>query len=219
MNSILNKIKLYNKILKNLTYLGVLQVFNLFLPLISYPYLLSTIGTEKYGLIIYSSVIISYFIVLINFGFNISATKNISIYRNDKNKISEIVSSTLVIKGLIFLLSFFIFLPLLIFIPDFNDYFLLYIITYIACLYEAFFPFWYFQGIEEMKYITYINVITRGVFTILIFILVNSSEDYLIVPTLNAFGYLIACLISLYIVFIKNKVDFFLPKKNILKFY
>ena len=62
------------------------------IPLLSYPYLIRVLGKETYGIIIFAQAIVGYFVILIGFGFNISATKEISINRDDKKKVSEIVS-------------------------------------------------------------------------------------------------------------------------------
>jgi PST family polysaccharide transporter len=84
------------------------------------------------------------------------------------------------------------------------------------CIYETLFPIWYFQGIEQMKYITYINVISRGAFTALIFLLIKTQADYLLVPALNMIGALIAGAISIYLLFYKHKINFKIPMLNVL---
>ena len=107
-NSILrlkNILKNHSTILQNLSYISVLHLFNMLIPLLSYPYLIRVLGKETYGIIIFAQAIVGYFVILIGFGFNISATKEISINRDDKKKVSEIVSSVLIIKGI--LLVFF----------------------------------------------------------------------------------------------------------------
>ena len=69
------------------------------------------------------------------------------------------------------------------------------------CLSEALFPVWYFQGIEKMKYITFINLITRVSSAFLIFAFVRVAKDYLFVPLFLGIGSVSGAIAGLYIVF------------------
>ncbi|MFA9392678.1 MAG: oligosaccharide flippase family protein [Prolixibacteraceae bacterium] len=204
---------IYNRnktIVANFGYLSVFQVINLLIPLVTYPYLIRKLGIEIYGAIIFSQAIISYFVILINFGFNFSATKQISINRDNESKLLEIINAVFTIKTALLLLSFIILFLILNFLPDHHLYKTLYIITMWMALYECFFPIWYFQGIEKMKYITILTLISRSIFVILIFILVNKPTDYLLVPIINGIGAIASSTIALIIIYRKNK--FYVPK-------
>jgi PST family polysaccharide transporter len=69
---------------------------------------------------------------------------------------------------------------------------------------------------ERMKYITYINVITKIIFTILIFILVNNNSDYVYVPILNSLGAILGGIYSLWLIFKLYNIKIYIPKKQIL---
>jgi PST family polysaccharide transporter len=194
-------------------------MLNLLIPLISYPYLIRVLGKETYGLVIFAQAIIGYLLILVGFGFEISATKEISIYRNNKEKLSEIVSSVLIIKSGLFVLALLILAIPLYFIPQAKGYESLFLLTMWMCLYDFIFPLWYFQGIEKMKYITYITLVSRLFFVGMIFILIKSSSDYLLLPIINGFGALIAGSISLFIIFKKHEVDFKFQSMERIKYY
>ena len=78
----------YKTLIENFGYLTLLQICNLLIPLVTYPYLINTLGKNLYGVIIYSQAIVSYLAIFVNWGFNISATKYISINREDSKKIN-----------------------------------------------------------------------------------------------------------------------------------
>ncbi len=201
-----------NKILiENFSYLSILQIFNLLLPLITFPYLIRVLGKETYGLVIYAQAIIAYLNIIINFGFNISATRDISVNRDTPQVVSIIVNSVLIIKTFLFIISVLILFLIILIFPGIRVNSLLYIFTMGVCIYEVLFPMWYFQGIEQMKYITYINLISRGTFTALIFLLVKSEGDYLLVPILNMLGAIIAGAISIYLLFIRDNITLKFP--------
>ena len=88
----------YKTLIENFGYLTLLQICNLLIPLVTYPYLINTLGKNLYGVIIYSQAIVSYLAIFVNWGFNISATKYISINREDSKKINEIVSVVYIVN-------------------------------------------------------------------------------------------------------------------------
>lgn len=218
-----NKIKASlknNKILlSNFSYLSFLQIFNMVLPLLTYPYLIRILGAELYGLIIFAQAVTAYFTIFINFGFNISATKEIALNQGNIKKISEIVSSVLVLQFLIWLACFLVFCVLIFEIPEMTKYKTLYILSFLLTFNELLFPQWFFQGIEKMKFITYINLSVRFLFACLIFLFVKSKSDYLLVPLFNALGAILGGLTALYIVFVKYNVQFKLYSVSTLKNY
>ncbi|MDQ1772718.1 oligosaccharide flippase family protein [Labilibaculum sp. A4] len=206
-------------VLRNFSYLSLLQVFNLFLPLITYPYLIRVLGKEIYGIVIFAQAIVGYLMILVGFGFNISATKDVSLHRNNRDKLSEIVSSVFLIKGFLLILAILILSILVMVIPQSNGYEMLFFLTLWMCLYDVIFPIWYFQGIEEMKYITYITLISRLTFLFLIFVFIHSPKDYLYLPIINGFGAILAGVSSLVIVFKKHKIKFKFVSFSCLKSY
>lgn len=177
------------------------------------------LGANVYGIVVFAQAIIAYFNVLVSFGFNISATNLISIHRDDRNKLSEIVSSTLIIKIALSVLSLIILVLIMPYLPNSETNELLFYLTFWICVYEVIFPSWYFQGIEKMGYITLLTLIARLFFLIFIFVLITEKADYLFVPIINGIGALITGFVALYIVFVKHKVEFRLQSLDTLAYY
>ena len=212
-------LKRNRKILENFSYLSILQVFNLILPLITYPYLIRVLGKEIYGGIVFAQAVIGYFAILVGYGFNISATKSISIYKSNKEKISEIVSSILIIKAILLVISFLILYLLLMITDSFGLNAKLFYLSMYLCINELIFPVCYFQGIEKMKFTTLFNLISRLIFLGLIFIFITNEKDYLLVPLINGIGITLAGITSLYVVFFIHKVRFRWQKTSTLWYY
>lgn len=209
----------HKTLIQNFSYLSVLQVFNLLIPLLTYPYLIRILGKETYGLVIFAQAIVTYLVILVGFGFNISATRDISINRENKEKISEIVSSILIIKISLFAIACLILSILLLYIPQANSNKALFLYSMWACLYDVIFPIWYFQGIERMKYITHITLLSRLVFLGLIFLFIHSPADYIFVPVINGIGAIVAGVFALAIIFRMHRIKFkWQPFQN-LKYY
>lgn len=223
MDKLVNKIKsvlINNKlILSNFTYLGILQFIRIIIPLIALPYLIKVLGLELYGLVIFAQTIVFFFLIVIKFGFELSATKQISKKRSNSKKLSEIFSSVITIKFVLLLIIALIFALLILFIPKFNNHFLLFVFSFLFCFQEIFIPIWFFQGIEKMKYITLIELISRIIFLILIFAFIHNSNDYILVPAFRFLGIVVAGIISGYIIFVKRKIRFLLVSKKKLYYY
>lgn len=216
LSKIIRKTKQNRLLLQNFSYLSALSTFNMLVPILTYPYLIRVLGKDIYGLVIYSQVIVSYLLILVNFGFETSATKDVSIHREDKKKLSEIFSSVIIIKTVLFLISIVILLAFIPLIPLINSHKLLIWLSMWICLYDVLFPVWLFQGLEKMKYITWLTLISRSLFISLIFFLVKSPSDYLMIPIINGIGGMIAGVLAIAIVLRKERLTFYFPSIQII---
>jgi len=204
------------RLLSNFMSLSVLQGANYVLPLITLPYLVRVLGPEKYGLIAFAQAFIQYFNILTDYGFNLSATREISIHRDNAQKVSEIFSSVMIIKFCLLVLSFVIMNILVFSFWKFRQDWLIYYLTFGMVVGQLLFPVWFFQGMEKMKYITFLNITSRLIFTFAIFVFIRQTSDYIYVPLLNLFGYLVAGALALRIVFRGFKVGFKVPSYSSL---
>lgn len=207
------------RFLGNFLSLATLQGLNYILPLLTLPYLVRVLGAEKFGLIAFATAVVGYFIVLTDYGFNFSATREVANHKDDKTRLVEIFSSVMIIKVLLLLISFIILLLLILCFEKIGNDALLYILTFGTVVGQVLFPVWFFQGVERMKYITIINIISKTIFTAAIFLLVKNTSDYLLVPLLTSVGIIVASLISLYIVFFNFKVRFKFQKISTIQQY
>lgn len=204
----LNIVKNNKKIIENFSFLTLFQLFALLSPMITYPYLIKVIGLDLYGSVVFAQTIITYFSLIVNFGFGISGPRDVANLKGDKTLLSEYVSSVFILKMALWLISFLLFIVLISFFDYFENFFLLYFYSFFITVGDVIFPIWFFQGIEKMKYITYINIIVKMIFILCIFLLVKEKEDYLFIPIVNAVGALVSGIISLYILIKKEKVSF-----------
>lgn len=188
----------YKILLSNFSYLSLLEIFGLLFPLLSYPYLIRVLGKELYGAVVYAQSIMAYITIIINFGFNVSATKDISENRNNTTKLKEIFSSVIILKIIIAIIVLLIYCFCVYYFHP--KYQILYLASIGLCLQEIFFPTWFFQGVERMKYITYISFFSRLFFLICIFLFIRNNSDYFLVPVINSLGGLFAAVISLIII-------------------
>lgn len=198
-------------LVENFFSLSSLQIVNYILPLVTLPYLVRVLGPTNFGLIVFAQAFIQYFVILTDYSFNLSATREISINREDKNKISEIFSSVMFIKLSLMIVSFLVLTALIFIIPKFRNDRIVYLFTFGTVVGQCLFPVWFFQGMERMKYITFLNIIAKLIFTISIFIFIRKMQHYIYVPIINSLGFLVAGILGLWIVYKDFKIGFILP--------
>ncbi len=218
----LNALKQFSKnssvkrVISNFISLSLLQGINYIAPLILLPYLVRVLGIETYGLWAFAYASISYFVLLTDYGFEFTATKNISINRENIEKVQEIFNATLAIKFIFLSLSLIILTFLIISIDKFAKNYILFYLLFGYVIGQALFPVWFFQGMEKMQYITILNVIAKSIFIVMIFLFVKSPEDIYLVALFNSLGFLSAGAIAQYIIKKEYGISFKIPKlKNI----
>jgi O-antigen/teichoic acid export membrane protein len=210
-NSNLNtlfKMIIDNKVVvKNFSFLSVLQVLQLFIGFLLFPYLISVLGSNNYGIIVFAQAVVGYFLLILNYGFNITATKKIAICKNDSKKIWEIITITYITKLFILLLIVIIFISLILLVPFFSKYKEIYLFTVISLVGWFLYPEWYFQGVEKMENITYIILVSKIISLILILVLVKGPLDFFYVPIINSISMIISGILG--VILLIKSVDKF----------
>lgn len=202
---------------KNFTSLSLLQIANYVFPLITLPYLVRVLGPAKYGLVNFAAAFVAYFGILTDYGFNLSATRDLAVCIKDEKKVSTIFSSVLMIKLAIYLISIFLFVAIINIFPQFQDHPLLYIISFAGVMGSTIFPIWLFQAYEKMYFILFINVAVRTLFTISIFIMISSENDFLLFALLSSIANLVVGLTGLIFAVSRLKVKLIFPGINEIK--
>ena len=88
MTNIINKFKNNSTILSNMASLGILQIANYIIPILVIPFIVRGLGVDKFGVVSYAQNIISYFTIIVTYGFEYSATRKIAINKNNPNAIN-----------------------------------------------------------------------------------------------------------------------------------
>ncbi|MCE5215150.1 MAG: flippase [Methanobacterium sp.] len=208
----------YKKIIENILSLFSLQGLSYLLPLITFPYLTRVLGPDNYGLIAFSGAFIGYFQIFTDYGFNLSATREISINKEDPKKISKIFSEVMITKLLLLVISFLLMSIIVFSFSKFRNNWILYFFTFGLVIGNLLLPSWFFQGMEKMKYISILNIGISIIFTVSIFIFIKGSSDFILVPLINSIGSIIMGIIALRIIFKDFNIKFTLPSSADIKY-
>jgi PST family polysaccharide transporter len=169
---------------KNIASLYVLHFANYLLPLITVPYLVRVLGPERFGAVAFAQSFILYFVLVINFGFDWSATREVSVHRADSEMVSRIASSVWGSKALLCLLSLGILIILLGVVPKLAEISPLALVLFGTAVGNVLFPTWLLQGLERMVAMSVVNLLTRLAGTASIFLFVRRPSDTLLYATI-----------------------------------
>ncbi|MFN7094288.1 MAG: oligosaccharide flippase family protein [Burkholderiales bacterium] len=190
--------------IQNLLYLYLFQVGQYLFPLIITPYVIRTLSLAGYGEYTVSQSVISMFNVFVDFGFGVVLIRKIGLNLNNKAVINQTFSNVFYAKMLLAIIIFCLILGLF----WQSKSLLIYLASFGIILNNIFFPIWFFQAVEQMKFITYINFISRLIFLITVFLFIKHQDDAGLLCLFNSISLVISGLIALFIVRYHFKVKF-----------
>ena len=183
----------------NFFYLSLLKVLSFVFPLITLPYLTRVIGVEKFGAIAFATAVIVIVETVVDWGFNYTATRDAARSRENIDVVSQIFSEVIFSKLTLMVICFVLLFSVLPLFSISKEYELLLLLTFAYIPGHILFPEWLFQAFEHMKYITILNVLSKLIFTVLVFVVIRKQSDYVYQPLLVACGYLVSGIIAIYI--------------------
>ena len=194
------------KVAENYFFMTFLASSSLIIGFIIYPYAIRVLGKEAYGIYVFIFSNVQLFQLITSFGFDNPALKKISLFPYNQEVKNRVVSEVLISKSLFFCVSLGMLTAISLFVPFVKTHILLYYTLFSLQLVEILFPTWYFQGLQRMKFVTYINLIVRLLSVPLVFILVHSPSDiflYTAIMALLPFG---GSLFVFIYMFVKEKI-------------
>ncbi len=185
--------------LKDVFYLIALQGLTYVVPLLVLPYLMKVLGAEKFGYIGFSLSVAQYLMLLVDFGFNLSATKRIALAKDNQEDLNRIFSATVYAKMVLLLVSFLLLLGLSM-VPEFAVYRSTMLMMFLMVIGQAGLFVFLFQGIGQIKWVSIFNAAAKVAVLPLTFWLVKSPDDVLWAAFLQGMVAIVAMLVSWYMI-------------------
>ncbi len=173
------------RIASNTLYLLALQIVGYLFPLVTIPYLLRILGTDTFGLYVFAISFTTYFQIVVDYGFNLTATREVSRLRTNPTELASFSSSVFLVKAMLAFVCFFIFLGIVLLVPRFKTNIAIYLWAYGGVVGSILFPQWLFLGTERMNLITYLRVTTGIAATALTFLIIRRHDQLLYLLILN----------------------------------
>ncbi|MBD2752285.1 flippase [Spirosoma validum] len=201
----------------NVASLFSVHLANMLLPLLTVPYVVRVIGPERLGLLNFSTAYVAYFILLINYGFEMAAVRAIAADRTNKELVNRIFSEVLTGKALLFGLSTLVFAGLSYYNPVFREHVWLHVCTYLSCIGVVLFPVWLFQAMEDMGRMAILNLLVKILFTLSVFVLIRQPEDYFYQNLSTSVAQVLVSIVALWVAIRRFKITFTLPTTSALR--
>ena len=193
----------------------ILKMSGVIFPLITFPYVSRVLLSEANGKIAFATSVVSYFSLVASMGIPSYGVRKCAEVRDNKNELSKIVRDLLILNSIFTLLSYGVFIILLIVVPKFNSETPLFLISSITIIFNMLGVEWFYQAIEQYQYITVRNIAFKLLSIGLMFLFVHSPSDYIIYAGVNVFASVGSNILN--IIKLHHYVDFSMINKKFSK--
>ena len=200
-----------NKLVYNFFSLGIVQAITSLLQLIVIPYVISKVGVDGFGIIAVAQVVMFYLSAVTEYGFSQTATREISIQRDDRLLISKIFFRVIFSKLILCAISFVLLLILFVFVPVFRLHNLIYLAGFMFVIGQSVLINWFFTGIEKMQLMAVTTLIARVIFVALVFLFIKSKNDGVLYLFFLGAGNFIIGLFSIFLMVKRFSLLFYMP--------
>jgi PST family polysaccharide transporter len=175
-------------IVKNIFSFAALKAITAVFPLIVIPYLIVTIGLDKYGVVIFALSFVAFFNTIVDYSFKITAVREISLVRDNQTAISEIASKVISTKFVLLGISIILGTLIIFFTPAFYGDLNIFLLIFSSLIGYSLNPNWFFTGIEKMEYLALFVFLLKCLHVIAIFLFIQERSDvwiYALIITLE----------------------------------
>ncbi|MBA4300754.1 polysaccharide transporter, PST family [Algoriphagus alkaliphilus] len=166
-----------NKSIQNFLFLAIIQSSNVLISIISMPLLIQSIGVDQFGLVNLALSVIILLNILVGFGYNLSAPREVAILQGNKEALSHVVSNVFSGKVLLAAIAAFLILIGVFGFNLFEGYQMILVFSVLLLFSEATLPLWFFQGMEKMKLVSIANIFSKLLFLMGIVLFIHSPEQ------------------------------------------
>ena len=171
----------------------VLQGLNYLIPLFVWPYLMVVLGAEGFGIVGFALQLLQFLMIVVDFGFNLSATKKIAT-APDQETIDKVATDTLYAKLCLLAacaaLTFVIML-----IPHYAPYRMAVLVMFPMLIGNIFSFQWLYQGKGRIRQVSVVNCVCRLLILPLTFWLVCKPEDVLMAVAIQSSTFMLSGLV------------------------
>ena len=181
---------------KNFTYNTLLGLTNIIVPIITFPYVSRVLGPQGIGITSFAISLVTTFVILGSLGIPIYGIREIAKSKKDKVKLSNTFSELLLIQFFWSIFIIIVFASWLYFTKTYQNEEVIKYLSFIHIFCSIGLINWFYQGIEKYKFISIINLISKLITIVLLFILVKQKEDYWLYYSIVVMSSLVSAIIS-----------------------
>lgn len=183
---------------RNIFSLASLQIGNYIVPLLTLPWLTRVLGIDGFGQLGFATAVISYLVLLTEWGYALGATRDVAVEKRDQFKRSEIFWEVMAGRAILSLIGVVVLLILTSFVPKLSYSADLLWLLWPAVLASMISPVFYLQGIEKMSKMAIVNLIVKFTSVPLTLLLVRGAGDVEIAALIQSMSLLVAAMVNLF---------------------
>lgn len=181
---------------RNFSYITLSQAANYLVPLLTIPYISRVVGVEKFGLLEFSYSLVLYFIQLVEYSFDITATRRMAVISHNPVMVSRLFSTVFWSKMLLWSISTLVFVFLLVVSDRLQPYHSALVGYYFITFSFVLSQHWFFQGLQKLGVVALANVGLKLIFALLLFLFVKAESDYYLVAVSTSIGYVLVAVLT-----------------------
>ncbi len=162
---------------KNFIYNAILTMSGYIFPLMVYPYVSRVLGVANIGACNFVDSIVEYFTILSMMGMNTIGIREIAKCKNDQQKLDNVFSQLFSLNTLTTITAIIILIIATNIVPKFAPYKDLLYIGVGKLFFNYMLINWFFQGLENFKYIAARTIFVKILFVISVFLFVKTETD------------------------------------------
>ena len=201
-----------SKVAQNAAALYGTQIATYMFPLAMIPYLARVLGPRYWGIVAMAQALGLYFFLVMDFGFQLSATRKVARLRNDRESLRRTVAGVIGAKLLLGIVCLCALAFIERFVPTFHQHRLICWVGGLSGIGMGFNMLWFYQGLERMRTPALLDVVGKAISAAGVFLFVHRPEDAWKVLALQCISYSGIALILLAMVY--REIGFLWPRLN-----
>ena len=157
----------------------VLTTSGVLFPLVTVPYVSRVLSTYGLGAVSFAQSVMSYFLLVAQFGINIYGVRTCAAIRDDRAALSHTVKELLLLLAITAGMSFAAYICAFFFVPRLRQEPMLHLMFGLVIWLGSFGVEWFYQALEQYDYITVRSVVLKVVGLVLMFGFVREADDYI----------------------------------------
>lgn len=179
------------KLVENVGWLFVLQAVNIILPFVTVPYVTRVFGADRYGVFSIALNWVTYFQLVVQYGFDLSATKKVVETKTAQER-SALVSSVVAARMLLVTLCALITVGIGLAGAATGEQLACMAVLFTMLVGTALQLNWLFQGLQDMRFITIATAVARSISVALIFLIVHDSSQLVLYSFLYSITWIVS---------------------------
>ena len=184
-----------SRLKSNIFALYLVQGLNYLVSFVTFPFLLVQLGSAGFGVMNFAFASIQYGVLLTDFGFNLSAVRDVAQARDNPQEAARIFWRVTWAKTLLMIASSLLLLGLTFSLGSWHEHAHVFLWSQLYIVSSVLFPIWYFQGFEKLQLAAGMMVFARALTLGFLLLWVSGPNDVALAVILQATPQILAGLL------------------------